>query len=79
MRPYAWGRTGKEAIGESDGSFKHRLAVLDCGLKYNILRRFAAVGCGSIVYPATASAEELLSTDPDGIVVEFFEEPAMPA
>lgn len=67
--PYAWGRTGKEAIGESDGSFKRRLAVLDCGLKYNILRRFAAVGCSSIVYPATATAEELLSTDPDGIVL----------
>ena len=67
--PYAWGRTGKEPIGEIDKSFKRRIAVLDCGLKFNILRRFAAVGCGSTVYPATATAEELLSTDPDGIVL----------
>lgn len=67
--PYAWGRTGKEPIDEDDGTFRYRLAVLDCGLKYNILRRFAAVGCRSIVFPATVAADELLSVKPDGIVL----------
>jgi carbamoyl-phosphate synthase small subunit len=43
--------------------------VLDCGLKYNILRRFAAAGCRSIVLPATTSADEVLSWNPDGILL----------
>jgi carbamoyl-phosphate synthase small subunit len=67
--PYAWGRTGKEPIDADDGTFKYRLAVLDCGLKFNILRRFAAVGCRSIVFPATASAFDLLGVAPDGIML----------
>jgi carbamoyl-phosphate synthase small subunit len=67
--PYGWGRAGKEPVGAEDGSFKHKLAVLDCGLKFNILRRFAAVGCSSVVFPATATAAEMLKIDPDGIVL----------
>lgn len=68
-QPYAWGRSGKEALDEDDGGFPRRLAVIDCGLKYNILRRFAAVGCRSLVFPATTSAEEILAHDPDGILL----------
>ena len=68
-KPYAWGQTGFEAIDEPQGSFRHTLAVIDCGLKYNILRRFAIAGCRSIVFPATSSAEEILSHNPDGILL----------
>ena len=67
--PYAWGISGKEAIYEPSTAFKHNLVVLDCGLKYNILRRFAAAGCRSIVLPATTPAEEVLSYRPDGILL----------
>jgi carbamoyl-phosphate synthase small subunit len=68
-QPYAWGRSGKEALDEDDGSFPRRLAVIDCGLKFNILRRFAAVGCRSLVFPATVTADEVLAHDPDGILL----------
>ncbi len=67
--PYAWGVTGKEPISEPMGPYKHTLAVLDCGLKFNILRRFSVAGCRSIVLPATTSAEEVLSYRPDGILL----------
>lgn len=67
--PYAWGRTGKESVESSSDGFKHRLVVLDCGLKYNILKRFAAVGCRSIVLPATTPAEEVLAWKPDGVLL----------
>ena len=67
--PYAWGRMGMESVEASSDSARHRLVVLDCGLKFNILRRFAAVGCRSIVLPATTSAEEVLAWNPDGIVL----------
>jgi len=67
--PYAWGYSGMESVEATSDSFKHRLVVLDCGLKYNILRRFAAAGCRSIVLPATTSADEVLSWNPDGILL----------
>jgi carbamoyl-phosphate synthase small subunit len=67
--PYAWGREGKEALEADEGQFRAKIAVLDCGLKYNILRRFAAIGVRSLVFPATTSAEEVLSHNPDGILL----------
>ncbi len=48
-----------------DGRF--RVVAFDYGVKYNSLRRLAEIGCRVIVLPATASAEEALSHDPDGI------------
>ncbi len=67
--PYAWGYEGKEPIDEPHGEYKHRVVVLDCGLKYNILRRLAALGCRSIVLPQSATASEILGWKPDGVVL----------
>ena len=44
-----------------------RVAAYDFGMKWNILRRFAAHGCDVRVYPATTPAAELLATKPDGV------------
>ncbi len=44
-----------------------RVAVLDCGIKYNILRSLEKAGCQALVFPAHATADEVLSCDPDGI------------
>ena len=44
-----------------------RIAAYDYGMKWNILRRLTAHGAEVRVYPATAPARELLSTEPDGI------------
>ncbi len=46
-----------------------RVALLDCGVKYNILRNLAHLGCETTVYPCTASASEILRADPDGILL----------
>ncbi|HRI43479.1 MAG TPA: glutamine-hydrolyzing carbamoyl-phosphate synthase small subunit [Fimbriimonadaceae bacterium] len=67
--PYAWGYAGKEGIEESSEGYRFRLAVLDCGLKHNILRRFAALNVRSIVLPAATPAEEVLAWNPDGILL----------
>lgn len=67
--PYAWGYAGKEGIEESSDGYRFRLAVLDCGLKHNILRRFAALHVRSIVLPAATPAEEVLAWNPDGILL----------
>lgn len=67
--PYSWGIDGMGGMEDSDVTYAARLAVLDCGLKYNILRRFAALRVRSLVFPATTSAEEILSHNPDGILL----------
>lgn len=43
------------------------VAVLDFGIKQNILRSFNARNCNLTVFPCTASKEEILACNPDGI------------
>ncbi|MFN3729972.1 MAG: glutamine-hydrolyzing carbamoyl-phosphate synthase small subunit [Fimbriimonadaceae bacterium] len=68
-QPYAWGVAGPEPLDDAMEGWRVRLAVLDCGLKYNILRRFAALGCRCIVLPCTASADEIMSHRPHGVLL----------
>jgi carbamoyl-phosphate synthase small subunit len=44
-----------------------RVAAYDYGMKWNILRRFAAYNCDVRVFPATAPASDLLAAGPDGM------------
>jgi len=44
-----------------------KVAAYDYGMKWNILRRFTAHNCDVRVFPATAPASDLLSTNPDGV------------
>jgi carbamoyl-phosphate synthase small subunit len=70
--PYRWGPAGREPLVgglPEDSAGRPRLVVLDCGLKYNILRRFWRAGCQPIVLPATVSAEEALAWEPAGVLL----------
>jgi len=44
-----------------------RVAVLDYGIKRNILNSLVKVGCDLTVLPADATAAEVLKLDPDGV------------
>src|SRR5712691_11512394 len=44
-----------------------RVVLVDCGVKFNILRELATLGCETTVVPCTTSAEEILALGPDGI------------
>ncbi|WP_294620897.1 glutamine-hydrolyzing carbamoyl-phosphate synthase small subunit [uncultured Roseovarius sp.] len=46
---------------------KHRVVAVDYGAKRNILRCLASAGCEVTVLPATATAEEVLAHEPDGV------------
>ena len=46
-----------------------KVALLDCGAKNNIARSLAQRGCEVTVYPADTPAEEILKTNPDGIML----------
>jgi carbamoyl-phosphate synthase small subunit len=45
------------------------IALVDCGVKRNIMRNLASLGCRITVFPCDAKAEEILSIDPAGVVI----------
>ncbi len=45
------------------------IVVLDCGLKYSILRMMCDHGCTMTVVPCTTSADEILKMKPDGVIL----------
>jgi len=56
--------------GSNGGQVRSRpfhVVAYDFGMKQNILRMLAALGCDITVVPATTSAEETLLLDPDGV------------
>ncbi len=46
-----------------------KVAVMDFGVKYNILRSLKEWNCDVIVFPAASTAETILSHHPDGILL----------
>jgi len=60
--PWIW----NEGFGEQAGT-DFNVTVLDYGVKSNILRLLAGLGCKLTILPATATAEEVFATDPDGV------------
>ncbi|MBT5514969.1 MAG: glutamine-hydrolyzing carbamoyl-phosphate synthase small subunit [Rhodospirillaceae bacterium] len=66
---YSWNQT-EWAL---DGGFgkltdpKFHVVAVDFGAKHNILRCLASSGCKVTVVPATASAKDVLSHEPDGV------------
>ena len=60
--PWKWG----EGYGRQDAP-KYHVVVIDYGIKRNILRLLADQGCRVTVLPATATAQELMALDPDGV------------
>ncbi|MDD5495585.1 MAG: glutamine-hydrolyzing carbamoyl-phosphate synthase small subunit [Candidatus Omnitrophica bacterium] len=57
----------KRRVWNTEGRYK--VVVLDCGVKFNILRELAKRDCAVTVLPASASAEEILSLKPNGILL----------
>ena len=46
---------------------KYKIAVIDFGIKYNILRLLKSHECGVTVFPSTTTASEIIKFNPDGI------------
>ncbi len=61
--PYEW----EPGLPDADSLFN--IIVIDCGLKYTILRMMRRKGCKVTAVPCTMSADEILSLKPDGIIL----------
>ena len=53
--------------GFSEETARHHVVALDFGIKKNILRCLASVGCRVTVVPATTAASDIMALEPDGI------------
>ncbi len=62
--PYVW-----PADGEFKDRPRFRVAVIDCGVKFNILRIFARLGCECQVVPAGTTLEQIMAYKPDGLFI----------
>ncbi|HSV73934.1 MAG TPA: glutamine-hydrolyzing carbamoyl-phosphate synthase small subunit [Chthonomonadales bacterium] len=58
--PYEW---------KADGEERFHVALIDCGVKFNIMRCLATLGCRTTVFPCTAPPESILERKPDGIML----------
>jgi carbamoyl-phosphate synthase small subunit len=60
--PWEWGK----GYGRQTAPLFHVVAI-DYGIKRNILRLLAGVGCNVTVVPATTAADDILAMKPDGV------------
>ena len=47
----------------------YKVVVLDCGVKYNILRKLIENKCGVVVVPANTESSDILKMKPDGLLL----------
>lgn len=59
----------KEPYTFGNESASHKIAVLDLGVKRNILRNFAERDCFLKVFPMSSSIQEMLDWKPDGLFI----------
>jgi carbamoyl-phosphate synthase small subunit len=67
LPPRLGARGLKEHLEAIPGDRPH-IVVVDCGLKYNILRILRRLGCKVTAVPCTYSAQQILGLKPDGIL-----------
>ncbi|MFP6727846.1 MAG: glutamine-hydrolyzing carbamoyl-phosphate synthase small subunit [Alphaproteobacteria bacterium] len=68
-QPYCWDET-RWQLGIGHGRLenpKYHVVAMDFGIKRNILRCLASIGCRVTVVPASTGADDILAMDPDGI------------
>ena len=68
LEPYDWDEgTWRWNAATPQGDATYRVAAYDFGIKQNILRLLVDSGAKVRVFPASATSEEILAYDPDGI------------
>jgi len=74
LKPYQWLQKSQDQFNPYrekilDKKFHPKVVVLDFGVKFNILRCLRDHNCDIIVLPASSSEQEVLSHQPNGILL----------
>jgi carbamoyl-phosphate synthase small subunit len=64
-----WVSTRQAYAYPSGAGAGRRIVVLDLGVKYNILRSLARLGCEATAVPCHTTAEDILAMKPDGVLL----------
>ena len=67
--PIKYATSASISLHPAQGEEKFHVALMDYGTKRNIIRELQKRGCTVTVYPAFATAEEVLAGNPDGIML----------
>jgi carbamoyl-phosphate synthase small subunit len=72
LQSYGWDKglwkLGQKLVkSETKDSLKRKVVAVDYGIKHNILRNLVDVGSEVTVVPATASFDEIMAHEPDGL------------
>ena len=59
----------EKKVYSADGEKKYSVTLIDYGAKNNIVRSLCERGCEVTVVPCTTTAEEILASNPDGIML----------
>lgn len=59
----------KKELEPIDTEKKYKVALLDVGAKNNIAESLQKLGCDVTVYPCRTSAEDIIASNPDGIML----------
>lgn len=70
-KAYCWegGKVQEMTAAPPEKGSRPRVLVVDCGVKYNILRHLERLDLEVIVVPAASSALEIMAYEPDGILL----------
>ncbi|MFC1752095.1 glutamine-hydrolyzing carbamoyl-phosphate synthase small subunit [Thermoproteota archaeon] len=69
-KPYtAQAEKSESSSMKNESKLAFKVAVIDCGVKYNILRELTAAGCECEVVPAGISAETILENKFSGVFI----------
>jgi carbamoyl-phosphate synthase small subunit len=67
-KQYTWGNQKPETSNRQKTD-RLKVVVVDCGVKFNILRMLANFGCKVTVVSAQTTAEQILQMKPDGLLL----------
>jgi carbamoyl-phosphate synthase small subunit len=57
------------SLGTVEKQTEHHVVALDYGMKWSICRHLRELGCRITILPGTATSEEVLALQPDGVVL----------
>jgi carbamoyl-phosphate synthase small subunit len=59
--------TKKKYVWKAKSKKLYKIAAIDCGIKFNIIRILNSLGCEVHVFPASTTFDEVMAIEPDGI------------
>lgn len=59
--------TDKKYVWKAESKKLYKVAAIDCGIKFNIIRILNSLGCEVHVFPSNSTFDEVMSVEPDGV------------